>query len=65
MRLAREIMSLRDRWGEHYNIGWDQEFVAGWRQGGATVFAPTADALQRALEFDMGVRLDRMTGKGP
>jgi hypothetical protein len=35
------------------------------KDGGVTVFAPTADAMNQALELDGGIRLLReMTGPG-
>ena len=53
---SHDLIALRHRWGEEYDIGWDEEFVARRREGGLLVFAATADGLHRALEFDLSTR---------
>jgi hypothetical protein len=53
-----DLACLQARWQE-WDLGWDDEYVAVRKDGGITVFAPTADAMDQALELDRGIRLPR------
>jgi hypothetical protein len=58
-----DLAWLQSRWRQEWDLGWDDEYVAVSKDGGTTVFAPTADAMNQALKLDRGIRLLReMTG---
>lgn len=50
---------LQSRWRHGWDLGWDDEYVAVSKDGGITVFARTADAMNQALKLDGGIRLLR------
>jgi hypothetical protein len=45
------------RWRHERDLGWHEEYVAVRREGGVTVFAPTAEAMNQALKLERGMRL--------
>lgn len=60
-----DLAWLQSRWRHRWDLGWDDEYVAVSKDGGTTVFAPTADAMNQALKLDGGIRLLReMTAPG-
>jgi hypothetical protein len=59
-----DLAWLQSRWRQEWDLGWDDEYVAVSKDGGTTVFAPTADAMNQALKLDRGIRLLREMG-GP
>ncbi len=54
-----DLAWLQSRWRQEWDLGWDDEYVAVSKDGGTTVFAPTADAMNQALKVDRGIRLLR------
>jgi hypothetical protein len=54
-----DLAWLQSRWRHGWDLGWDDEYVAVSKDGGTTVFAPTADAMNQALKLDRGIRLLR------
>jgi hypothetical protein len=60
-----DLAWLQSRWRQEWDLGWDDEYVAVSKEGGVTVFAPAADAMNQALKLDCGLRLLReMAGPG-
>jgi hypothetical protein len=55
-----DLAWLQARWRQEWDLGWDDEYVAVHRGGGATIFAPTADAMNQTLKLDRGMRLLRV-----
>jgi hypothetical protein len=58
---ANALTALRDHWGEVYEIGWDEEFVADSRDGRVSIFAPTAEALLEAMRLDYLIRCNPLS----
>jgi hypothetical protein len=54
-----DLTWLQARWRQEWDLGWDEEYVAVSRDGGVTVFAPTADAMNQALQLDRGMKVLR------
>jgi hypothetical protein len=60
-----DLAWLQSRWPQEWDLGWDDEYVAVSKEGGITVSAPTADAMNQTLKLDRGLRLlGEMAGPG-
>lgn len=58
-----DLAWLQARWRQEWDLGWDEEYVAVHRAGGATIFAPTAGTMNQTLKLDRGMRLCGCTSR--
>jgi len=53
---GQQLAHLRHTWGDAYDIGWDEEWVARRRDDKGTIFAATASGLEETLKLDLSIQ---------